>query len=32
MQYLRRATYDLSPVPLKSYAPGYEFEAKYKSR
>ena len=32
MQHLRRATYALSPVPLRSYDPGYEFEAKYKSR
>jgi putative hemolysin len=32
MEFLRRATYDLSPAPLKSYAPGYEFEAKYRSR
>ncbi len=32
MEFLRRATYDLSPVPLKSYGLGYEFEAKYKSR
>ena len=32
MEFLRRATYDLSPRPLRSYAPGYEFEAKYKTR
>lgn len=32
MDVLRRATYALSPVPLRSYDPGYEFEAKYKSR
>jgi putative hemolysin len=32
MDYLRRATYDLSPVPLKSYALGYEFEEKYRDR
>lgn len=32
MEFLRRATYDLSPVPLGSYDLGYEFEAKYKSR
>lgn len=32
MDFLRRATYQLSPVPLRSYDYGYEFEAKYKSR
>ncbi len=32
MEFLRRATYDLSPEPLRSYDLGYEFEAKYKSR
>jgi putative hemolysin len=32
MDFLRRATYDLSPAPVKSYALGYEFEAKYKTR
>jgi putative hemolysin len=32
METLRRATYALSPRPLRSYDPGYEFEAKYKSR
>lgn len=32
MEFLRRATYDLSPHPIGSYAPGYEFEAKYKTR
>ena len=32
METLRRATYALSPRPLPSYDPGYEFEAKYKSR
>ncbi len=32
MESLRRATYALSPVPLRSYALGYEFEAKYKVR
>jgi putative hemolysin len=32
MEYLRKATYALSPTPLKSYDLGYEFEAKYKSR
>lgn len=32
MEYLRKATYALSPGPMKSYDLGYEFEAKYKSR
>ena len=32
METLRRATYDLSPMPLPSYDLGYEFEAKYKRR
>ena len=32
MEYLRKATYALSPTPMKSYDKGYEFEAKYKSR
>ncbi len=32
MDFLRRATYDLSPEPVKSYDLGYEFEAKYKTR
>ncbi|MDO8883546.1 MAG: lysophospholipid acyltransferase family protein [Pseudotabrizicola sp.] len=32
MEFLRRATYDLSPHPLGSYDPGHEFEAKYKMR
>lgn len=32
MEYLRKATYALSPVPVKSYDLGYEFEAKYKTR
>mgnify|MGYP002370225894 FL=1 len=32
METLRRVTYALSPRPLRSYANGYEFEAKYKSR
>ncbi|MFN7223700.1 MAG: lysophospholipid acyltransferase family protein [Paracoccaceae bacterium] len=32
MEFLRRSTYDLSPVPLGSYDPGYEFEARYKTR
>jgi putative hemolysin len=32
MEYLRRATYDLSPTPLRSYDLGHEFEAKYRTR
>jgi len=32
MEFLRRATYDLSPHPLRAYDRGYEFEAKYKTR
>ena len=32
MEYLRKATYALSPGAMKSYDMGYEFEAKYKSR
>lgn len=32
MDYLRRATYDLSPDPRKSYALGYEFEERYRVR
>ena len=32
MEYLRQATYALSPNPVKSYGLGYEFEAKYKSQ
>lgn len=32
MEFLRRATYALSPTPLQSYDYGYEFEAKYKTR
>lgn len=32
MDFLRQATYALSPEPLKSYDYGYEFEDKYKSR
>ncbi len=32
METLRRATYALSPRPLQSYDPGYEFEDRYKSR
>ncbi|GGE44999.1 lysophospholipid acyltransferase family protein [Actibacterium pelagium] len=30
MEFLRKATYALSPVPLQSYAHGYEFEEKHK--
>ncbi len=32
MDFLRKATYDLSPEPVKTYDLGYEFEARYKSR
>jgi hypothetical protein len=32
METLRRATYALSPRPLRSYDPGYEFEARYRSQ
>jgi putative hemolysin len=32
METLRRATYDLSPHPMRSYGLGHEFEAKYKTR
>ncbi|WP_126977934.1 lysophospholipid acyltransferase family protein [Frigidibacter oleivorans] len=31
MDFLRRATYQLSPKPLDTYDPGYEFEAKYRA-
>lgn len=31
MDFLRKATYELSPTPLKSYDYGYEFEAKHRS-
>lgn len=30
MDFLRRATYDLSPEPLRSYEYGFEFEEKHK--
>lgn len=30
MDFLRRATYDLSPEPLKSYEYGFEFEEKHR--
>jgi putative hemolysin len=32
MEYLRRATYALSPDPLKSYDYGYEFEERYRAQ
>lgn len=32
MDFLRKATYDLSPSPIDSTCLGYEFEAKYKVR
>ena len=32
MDFLRKATYDLSPEPVKTYDLGYEFVARYKSR
>jgi putative hemolysin len=32
MDFLRKATYQLSPRPLAAYGYGHEFEAKYKSR
>ncbi len=32
MEYLRHATYALSPDPLKSYDYGYEFEDKYRAQ
>jgi putative hemolysin len=32
MDFLRKATYDLSPVPLKSYDYGFEFEEKHRVR
>ncbi|MCJ8333868.1 MAG: lysophospholipid acyltransferase family protein [Epibacterium sp.] len=31
MDFLRKATYDLSPEPLKSYDYGYEFEEKHRT-
>ncbi|MFM2355382.1 MAG: hypothetical protein RLZZ528_1118 [Pseudomonadota bacterium] len=31
MDFLRKATYDLSPRPLKSYDYGFEFEEKYRA-
>lgn len=32
MDFLRKATYELSPVPLSSYDYGFEFEEKHKAR
>lgn len=32
MEYLRRATYALSPEPMKSYDLGYEFEDRYRAQ
>ena len=32
MEYLRKATYALSPTAVKSYDLGYEFETRYKTR
>ncbi|MCX7645601.1 MAG: lysophospholipid acyltransferase family protein [Rhodobacteraceae bacterium] len=32
MDFLRRATYELSPRPLRSYDYGYEFEARHRGR
>ncbi|MFW2543605.1 lysophospholipid acyltransferase family protein [Primorskyibacter sp. 2E107] len=31
MDFLRKATYELSPIPLKSYAYGFEFEEKHRT-
>jgi hypothetical protein len=31
MDFLRKATYELSPVPLKSFGYGFEFEEKYRA-
>ena len=31
MDFLRKATYDLSPEPLRSYDYGYEFEEKHRT-
>ncbi len=31
MDFLRKATYELSPTPFESYDYGYEFEAKYRN-
>lgn len=32
MDYLRKATYDLSPVPFDDYDYGYEFEDRHKKQ
>ncbi|MBY6161504.1 lysophospholipid acyltransferase family protein [Mameliella alba] len=32
MDFLRKATYDLSPTPLKSYDYGFEFEEKHREK
>jgi len=32
MDFLRKATYDLSPVPVDARRLGHEFEAKYRKR
>ena len=31
MDFLRKATYELSPTPLKSYDYGYEFEERHRA-
>ncbi|MFT5341874.1 MAG: hypothetical protein ACI9BH_001087, partial [Paracoccaceae bacterium] len=31
MDFLRKATYELSPTPLKSYDYGYEFEDRHRA-
>jgi putative hemolysin len=31
MDFLRKATYELSPVPMKSFGYGFEFEQKYRA-
>lgn len=31
MDFLRKATYELSPTPLKSYDYGFEFEEKHRA-
>ena len=32
MDYLRKATYELSPTPLNPLARGFEFEARYRAQ
>lgn len=32
MDFLRKATYELSPIPLRSYAYGFEFEDRHKDK